>query len=333
MVPQFDERTTTAPSSTDTSSDIRDRALRYAQSGWKVLPIASHEKRPVITRWQEQASCDPLVIADWWNHWPDANVGLLLGEGSGVIDIECDSPDAEEVLKTLFDGELPSTPTYKSTRGCHRLFEWTPELPFPGKAVFKIGPQKSLEIRTGNGGKGAQSLLPPSIHPTGAQYVWLPGLSPDDVTVGELPHTVLEKLAAGEGVSSTKATKASLQDVRAAIDALGPHADMPYEDWLKVGMALHYFDPSNCSEWVNWSAKGVKFTTGECEAKWESFTHGGGTTISTLFHIADRYAGNNWRNEGMSTVKEAVDDPHRLARGFLGLPPFSVPGVMRVRVG
>jgi len=68
----------------------------------------------------------------------------------------------------------------------------------PGKAVFKLG---KLEFRTGNGGKGAQSVFPPSVHPSGVSYKWT--IAPRDAEVMEIPDAVLTRLwnSLGDGAA------------------------------------------------------------------------------------------------------------------------------------
>lgn len=66
------------------------------------------------------------------------------------------------------------------------------------------------------------------------------------------------------------------------LDAISP--DCSYDEWLKVGMALHY-EGASCSVWDDWSSHGTKYKRGECEKKWKSFD-GSGVTGGTLYHIA-----------------------------------------------
>lgn len=169
-------------------SRILSAALDYAGRGWRVLPLREG-KIPRPKAWQRVASCDESIIERWWQENPSDNVGVRLGEASGIIDIECDSPEAEEMLLRLFDGDPPVTPTFSAKRGKHRLFRWRLDLPAQDKAVFKFG---ALEFRTGNGDKGAQSVFPPSIHPSGVEYAWL--VHPDDAPVAELSDAFIAKL-------------------------------------------------------------------------------------------------------------------------------------------
>lgn len=161
--------------------------------GWKILPVAQRGKRPLVARWPELASDDPDQVAQWGERFPGCNWGLKLGPDSGVVDVECDDQAAEDALGELFGGDLPVTPIFKSSRGSHRIFRYNQRL--PDKAVVFID---KLEIRIGGGGQGAQSLIPPSIHPTGAAYEWLPGLGPDQVDPPEIPPELLEMILASD---------------------------------------------------------------------------------------------------------------------------------------
>lgn len=164
-------------------------ACEYASMGWRVIPIRAGEKRPLPTEWQKVASRDEDQITKWWARWPDAGVGVKLGPDSGIIDVECDDDEAEQTLLALFEGEFPVTPTFMASRGKHRLFRYRDDLPEKEKNGFKIG---KIEFRTGGGGKGAQSVFPPSVHPSGAVYTWL--VPPDDCPPAELSERVVMRI-------------------------------------------------------------------------------------------------------------------------------------------
>jgi hypothetical protein len=191
---------------------ILDGALELARRGLLVVPLYgmredgececprphcdSAGKHPRIKNWQHEATSDPTKVEDWWKRWPGSNVGVASGPSSKLIDVECDSEEAEAALVELFGGpeNFPDCPTFSSGRGKHRLFAWSAELatlPESGKAVFKF---RGIEFRIGGGGKGGQSVYPPSRHKSGARYAWLPGLSLDDVELRPLPDAVMATL-------------------------------------------------------------------------------------------------------------------------------------------
>jgi putative DNA primase/helicase len=166
---------------------FREAALGYAARGWHVLQVRPRSKAPVVEEWQTLATVDPAVIKVWWPPRGRWNLGVQLGPRSGIIDVECDSPEAERALSALLGEDYPVVPTFAAKRGKHRLFLWTPDLPHPDKAVFWF---RGVEFRTGNGGRGAQSVFPPSVHPDGPVYAWL--VHPDDADPVAFPAAALE---------------------------------------------------------------------------------------------------------------------------------------------
>jgi hypothetical protein len=134
--------------------NVQQAAKTYASLGWHVLPVK--QKVPCGgDGWQFKTTNDAeaaevlATIGD--------GIGVQLGPKSGIVDVECDSDEATKQLKDLL-GEIPLTPCFRSTRGCHYLFKWNDNWPAKNKAVFKIG---AIEFRTG-AAKAAQSVFPPS---------------------------------------------------------------------------------------------------------------------------------------------------------------------------
>ncbi len=183
---------------------LLEAALGYAALGWRVVPVHNPKnggcscrcpecenigKHPRLKAWQTAATSEEATIRSWWAKWPEANIGVRLGEQSGIVDLEGDGPEADKQLSALFDNNPLVCPTYKSHRGKHRLFRWRKDL--PGAGCVKYG---DLELRTGNGDKGIQSVFPCSLHELGMRYTWLPDLSPADVAIPELPDAVVAKL-------------------------------------------------------------------------------------------------------------------------------------------
>lgn len=162
-------------------------AVSYARLGWRVVPVRG--KVPAGgAGWPSQATSDPGEAICLFEDTPHDGVGVVLGPTSGLIDLDCDSPAAEETLQRLFGGAVPRTPTYQSAKGLHRLFRWSDDLPDTEKAKAKFVVD-ALEIRIGGGEKAAQTVFPPS---GGRQWV----ISPEDCPVAELPDEVLAALAA-----------------------------------------------------------------------------------------------------------------------------------------
>src|SRR5262245_47280398 len=119
---------------------IRDEALRLHDAGFWVVPCRG--KVAVWKAWQTQrrrrADLE-AVLANGHGY----NIGIVLSQ-SNLIDVECDSDDAETAVQSLFGGKVPPTPTWKSKRGRHRLFKRPEGLPEKPKVdvdgiEFRIG--------------------------------------------------------------------------------------------------------------------------------------------------------------------------------------------------
>ena len=145
------------PTLTDTSLDTQ----ALLDLGAHCVQVARGNKMPLGTAWQERSTTSLAVIDRWLAD--GFNVGILLGHGN-LIDVEYDDDAGRQLLASmgLLDIE---TPTWSSGRGEHRLFRLSD--PLPERGWRKIG---GAEFRLG--GKPAQSVLPPSIHPNGTSYAW-----------------------------------------------------------------------------------------------------------------------------------------------------------------
>ena len=154
----------------DIKTALLESALNYAALGWCVIPIAPQGKTPLIRDWPKQASCDPDQIAGWWHQWPDANVGIVTGQLSGLFVLDVDPKnDGFTTLDLLIDkhGALPDTPTVRTGSGGQHVYFRYPSGITIRNSASKLGP--GLDIRA----EGGFVVAPPSIHPTGREYLWL----------------------------------------------------------------------------------------------------------------------------------------------------------------
>jgi hypothetical protein len=148
-------------------------------------------KHPVARAWQERPirGADELEAARKAAAGRPRNVGLLLGEASGLADIEGDSPEGDREAEEL----LANSPSlaYRSSRGTHRIYKLPADLAgLPRTAVTHVG---LVEVRLGLGAAAA-SCLPPSRHASGFAYAWLPGRSPAELELAELPEGLISRL-------------------------------------------------------------------------------------------------------------------------------------------
>jgi|GEM_PF-569485 putative DNA primase/helicase len=116
--------------SADYSRTLFDAALSYARNGRAVFPLAEGEKRPLTPHGSHDATTSESQICLWWQAHPTANIGMAVGERSGLIAIDVDNKGGkngsaalaslEEQLGNLPETLIVSTPN----NGRHYLFEF-----------------------------------------------------------------------------------------------------------------------------------------------------------------------------------------------------------------
>jgi len=106
--------------------DILKAALYYQKMGLSVIPV-SRDKRPKI-KWEpfQKVKADETMIRAWFKRWPNANIGIVTGNISGVTVLDADSDDAFALLNEYLP-ESFSTPTVKTPKGKHLYFQFTSE--------------------------------------------------------------------------------------------------------------------------------------------------------------------------------------------------------------
>jgi hypothetical protein len=148
-------------------SELRDSALHYARwRGWAVFPLRPKSKEPLVAGAYKAATADLHQVEAWWTQYPDANIGLATGQRSGVWVLDIDGPEGFASFDSLEleHGEVPDTQWVSTGKGSH-LYWQCPAGQDPGR---RIGVRPGLDLIGGAG----YLVLPPSIHPSGREYVW-----------------------------------------------------------------------------------------------------------------------------------------------------------------
>ncbi len=173
-------------------------ALNYGGRGWHVFPCRERAKEPLTKHGFRDATTNVAIIQDWWEKWPDANIGIATGAISGfwVIDIDHDEINqvfGHEVFASLVErfGPIPATIEQNTpTGGKHILFRHVDRQ--VRNSVNRLG--RGLDTR----GDGGYIVAAPSIHPRGGLYSWSEEYGPDETELSEAPRWLIE-LAAPSG--------------------------------------------------------------------------------------------------------------------------------------
>lgn len=170
---------------------LADAAIAYAAHGWRVLPLAwpittgerpacccsdgptcrrigKHPWGPLVERGLLDATTSDATIRRWWRDAPRANIGVLLGQPSGMWAIDIDpAAGGDRTLVRLVQqrgGFGPTLHAVTGSGGDHYFFHW-PGVPVPTVA-HRVG--VGIDVR----GDGGYIVAPPSLHHSGSHYEW-----------------------------------------------------------------------------------------------------------------------------------------------------------------
>jgi hypothetical protein len=187
-----------------------EHGLRYLRLGWSVLAVCppdhvgvgrshgQHCDSPGKAPWGKWKQFQDRVpteaeLRQKWRDNPTLNVGMALGPVSGLIRVDVDGPAGEARLIEVGNGDLPFTLEFTSGRangGRGLLFKIPTEISLRTTVQTRGQTQQELRFQA----KGAQTVLPPSRHPQGCLYAWVPGHSPWEIQAAMAPQWLLDQL-------------------------------------------------------------------------------------------------------------------------------------------
>jgi hypothetical protein len=143
-------------------------ALRALQRGFQPVSIPLGTKGPKTPDWHRiRYTSDKIPYA-----FTGKNIGLLLGAPSGgLVDVDLDCSEAVLVA----DAFLPVTEMEAGRPTRPRSHRFYRDSAPPPKAEQFRDPRDGkmlVELRSSDGTKGVQTVIPPSVHPEGEPYVW-----------------------------------------------------------------------------------------------------------------------------------------------------------------
>lgn len=260
----------------------------YVAHGWKLTAIPAGSKGPTHAGWNlRENACGDAVRAATYQ-----SAGLLHGlSGTCAVDID-DLAYVREWLEQKgisIDALLSAPDAVRIERGDPNRTKLLYALPEP---LPTIRPMRGLELRcVSRSGSSLQDVLPPSLHPSGQPYRWVYGddLIADWRALPPLPpalralwegalsmNTVAEAVTAGD---------VDAEELQALLLRLDP--DAGYDEWLRVGMALHHAtggSQAGLQLWDQWSSQGEKYKgSRDLLEHWRTFRlTDDGVTVNTL---------------------------------------------------
>ena len=333
-----------APAAPEDPTELR---LALHRNGYRPVPVLGAHvamkatgKRPMMKGWETVcASADEGEIARWTRAQRNCtNTGLLCGDLVGV-DIDVLDADLTDRLRGMAIDMLGPTPLLRIGKAPKCLIAFRTEAPFDKVQTSEFQMLDGTVARVEVLATG-QQFVAFGIHPgTKAPYHW-PERSPLDVPLADLPTVSRDGCAAfiaaaedvlrkaggqttserrdmdreGRKVAGLKPKEAPSHDLIAEAIAHIPNNDLPYDDWIKVGLALYAaLGPDGRALWEAWSAEAAKNDPAHTASKWDSFASVRSVTVGTLFWLARQ---NGWRAEKPRRVRaghvgrDADDDAH-----------------------
>jgi len=190
-----------------------DDVLALYARGFAPIPVPYQQKSPVIRAWQDLRLDETGIHAAFSD---PSNVGVLLGEPSGgLVDIDLDSPETQALAPFL----LPST-DLRSGRASAPGSHWFHRVTSPLKTTKFIDPLGAtgddrvmlVELRS----TGAQTLVPPSVHPSGEAITWTQAGEPAELDDHVLQQAVA-RVAAGALLARYWPARGSRHEVALAL--------------------------------------------------------------------------------------------------------------------
>ncbi|SLN77824.1 PriCT-2 domain-containing protein [Roseisalinus antarcticus] len=313
-------------------------ALRLAlhRNGYRPVPVLGAHvamkaagKRPMMKGWETVcASADEAEITRWSKAQRNCtNTGLLCGHLVGV-DIDVLDSDHAHRLTGIATEMLGLSPLSRIGRAPKVLLAFRTDTPFDKVQTPEFQMLDGTVARVEVLATG-QQFVGFGIHPdTKAPYHW-PECSPLDVPLHELPVVSRDRCAAfitvaedylrkvggqttterreidreGRKVAGLKPKEAPSRELIAEAVAHIPNNDLPYDDWIKVGLALYAALGADGRDlWETWSADAAKNDPAHTAEKWDSFASVRTVTVGTLFWLAQQ---NGWRTELPRRVRTA----------------------------
>ncbi len=153
-------------------------ALECLARGWIPLPLHPSSKKPLLPDWPRYRPTEERLLRDFTE---EVNVGVLLGVPSGgLVDVDLDAPEARRLAPEF----LAHTGLRSGRASSPESHFWYLADPVP-KTTKWTGPTDGavlVELRS----TGAQTMFPPSIHPSGEAVVFFAYGEPARVSGSEL---------------------------------------------------------------------------------------------------------------------------------------------------
>lgn len=314
---------TSASATASLAHNNLDAAVNLGRMGYRVHPLKPQMKAARVESWQELATSDATQIAAWWGAWPDANIGIVGGNGLLLLDVDPrKGGDVSLAALEQQHGALPPTMTSRTPSGGRHLYFAGPDV---ANSSDKVGAGLDIKSRRG------YVVAPPSYtvaipeKQSEGSYQWVEPMQPIAaapqwlIDLAGAPKTRAAATAASPfTLKLREATPEQWADIQSALDYLTTVPAVAGNGlWTEIGYALKSLGDNARELWCEWSARAPGYDTGAPEIWWDS--HGEGVSdFRALFNIAAEYGWVNPRSRAASLV---APPPPNVPVGTVPPPP------------
>lgn len=303
----------------------------FIEAGFRVFPLWGFKgqkcdcgrcenagKHPRFSNWQHTQENDPEHIEEMEEAgFFNSGYGVLC-KGLIVIDVDARNGGVKSYAKLLKDipeikgaGLIVETGSGGGSK--HLYFSIT-----DGRSLMSHHPDyPGIDFKSSGFVVG-----PGSAHVSGNAYRSVDG-EPSDIK--QAPEGLLRKLAKPERKRlefDGQPIDVSQKDLLEILDYI-PNDDCHYDDWIKIGMAIHHASGgAGYLIWDRWSEGSEKYDDADMDKKWHSFGKAANpVTIGTLIHEAKK---TGWCPPLDFYPKEIEEDQEPVIESGM---PFDVSGV------
>lgn len=147
-------------------------------------------KMPIIKDWTTKTTTTEEELRSWQTQFREFNIGLPLGEASGYCGIDVDGDAGIRLLMQMSNGDLPNTWEFATAAGSRLLYRIPDGI--KTKKFKQTGPGAHEECALLC--TGQQTVMPPSVHQSGAVYQWVQNHSPWDLECAQAPQWLINAI-------------------------------------------------------------------------------------------------------------------------------------------
>ena len=106
-----------------------EAALQYLSEGMSVIPLRPNDKKPLLPTWAQLQTTrmTSSEVRDVWKQEPDANVGIVTGQISGLSVLDIDGTLGATAIQEA-SISLPETRVVRTPNGLHYYFQFTEDM-------------------------------------------------------------------------------------------------------------------------------------------------------------------------------------------------------------